>query len=551
MLAQARRLGSQVLSRKGSFSGGNQWRRLFGERHASTSTGTDGEVAPKKRGVLPKILGAVALLAAGIYIGDSALNDDLDSISDRFRTRMTEEERKNRPKVVILGSGWGAMSMLRKLHTDKFDVTVVSPRNFFLFTPLLASTTSGLLEVRSIMEPIRKYCMRNGKPETRFIEMAATKVDPVNQKVTCSDFSAIKGRTSQIELDYDYLVVSVGTETATFNIPGVPENAIYMKTIQDSRRIRDTIMDCFETAMIPGQPDDEIDRLLHFVVAGGGPAGVEFTGELYDFITRDISASFPQVADRVRVSLVEALPKILPMFDPLLVDYTEKKLNSTREVKVWTKRAVSKVEPKQITVKNVDNGELTLVPYGALIWATGNAPAPLTRDLISTLGPEHQAVPRGLSVDNHLLVKGTSNIFALGDCSLCGRLPPTAQVASQEGKFLARLFNRYSEEMHADTLAIHAAAPGDVAAATAASSFAKNRTELNKFVFKYLGTMAYIGDFEAVADFGEGKGKFSGFSTWVLWRSVYMSKLLSVRNRFLVASDWTRAFLFGRDISRG
>lgn len=96
MLAQARRLGSQVLSRKGSFSGGNQWRRLFGERHASTSTGTDGEVAPKKRGVLPKILGAVALLAAGIYIGDSALNDDLDSISDRFRTRMTEEERKNR-----------------------------------------------------------------------------------------------------------------------------------------------------------------------------------------------------------------------------------------------------------------------------------------------------------------------------------------------------------------------------------------------------------------------------------------------------------------------
>lgn len=440
--------------------------------------------------------------------------------------------------------------MLRKLHTDKFDVTVVSPRNYFLFTPLLASTTSGLLEVRSIMEPVRRLCQRAGREETKFVEMAATKIDPVKKKVTCADISQVKGAVSQVELDYDYLVVGVGAETATFNIPGVAENGIYLKSIQDSRKIRETVMDCFETAMIPGQPQAEIDRLLHFVVAGGGPAGVEFTAELYDFINRDLVKSFPQVADRVKISLVEALPKILPMLDAELIEYTTEKLNATRAVKVCTKRAVTKVEPTQITIKNTENGEFQVMPYGALIWATGNAPISLTRDLVSSIGAPNQTVPRGLSVDDHLRVKGADNIFALGDCALFQRLPPTAQVASQQGRHLARIFNQYADEMHADSTAVH---NGTIAgaAAMANSSFHKNLTENNTFAFKYLGTMAYIGNSEAVADFGEGHGKHHGYTTWLLWRSVYMSKLLSVRNRVLVASDWIRASIFGRDISRG
>lgn len=447
-----------------------------------------------------------------------------------------------------MGSGWGAMSMLRKLHTDKFDVTVVSPRNFFLFTPLLASTTSGLLEVRSIMEPIRKYCIRAGRPETRFLEMNADRVDPVAQKVFCSDQSAIKGAISSISLDYDYLVVAVGAETATFNIPGVAQNSIYMKSIQDSRRIRDIVLDCFETAVIPGQPKEEIDRLLHFVVAGGGPAGVEYVAELFDFLNHDLKPAFPEVADRVKISLVEALPTILPMFDKKLVEYTEQKMRSTREIDVWTKRAVTEVRPTEITLKNMETGALQNVPYGALVWVTGNAPVQLTKDLVAALGKENQPVPRGLTVDEHMLVKGTTNIFALGDCALCGRLPPTAQVASQEGRYLGRLFNSLSEELYQETKAKRLAAG---AAKAASDVFAKHLNDSNKFVFHYLGIMAYIGGQEAVADFGKDGSKYAGFSTWLLWRSVYMSKLLSVRNRFLVASDWIRAAIFGRDISRG
>lgn len=439
--------------------------------------------------------------------------------------------------------------MLRKLHTDKFDVTVVSPRNYFLFTPLLASTTSGLLEVRSIMEPVRKLCLRAGRQETKFVEMAATSVDPIRKKVSCSDISQVKGSISSIELDYDYLIVSVGAETATFGIPGVAENGIYLKSIQDSRKIRETVMDCFETAMIPGQPKEEIDRLLHFVVAGGGPAGVEFTAELYDFVTSDLAKSFPSVASHVQISLVEALPKILPMLDAKLIEYTTEKLNSTRSVKVCTKRAVTKVEPTQITVKNTETGEFQVMPYGALVWATGNAPIPLTRGLVTSIGAPHQTVPRGLMVDEHLRVNGAENIFALGDCALFARLPPTAQVASQQGRHLARLFNQFSEEMHSDSTAVHSGTIAG-AAAMANSTFHQKLNDKNGFAFKYLGTMAYIGNSEAVADFGEGQGKHHGYTTWLLWRSVYMSKLLSVRNRVLVASDWIRASIFGRDISR-
>ena len=550
MLSSAARLGAKYIGGRlanPKVFGKNSGAR-FGTRSYASATETDGNVTKPKSTWGRKLLGAVAAIAVGAYVGDMALNDDMDNLTDKFRTRLSEEERTHRPKVVILGSGWGAMSMLRKLQTDKFNVTVVSPRNFFLFTPLLASTTSGLLEVRSIMEPIRKFCFRNGRQETRFVEMAATSVDPVNQKVYCQDTSAIKGLTSQIAIDYDYLVVGVGAETATFGIPGVQENAIYMKSIQDSRRIRDSVMDCFETAMIPGQPQEEIDRLLHFVVAGGGPAGVEYTAELYDFITRDLTKSFPEVADRVKISLVEALPKILPMFDSKLIEYTEQKLNATRRVEVWTKRAVTKVDPTTITIKNMDSGEFQSVPYGTLVWVTGNSPVSLTKDLLAKIGPAAQPVPRGLSVDEHLRVKGAKNIFAFGDCALAGRLPPTAQVASQEGRFLGRLLNSFADELHAETQALRGV---PVAERPASEVLNKNLNDSNKFIFHYLGTMAYIGDNEAIADFGPDSGKHAGFSTWLLWRSVYMSKLLSVRNRVFVASDWLRAAIFGRDISRG
>merc|ERR1711871_1264765 len=100
-----------------------------------------------------------------------------------FRSKIPADQRKDRPRVVILGSGWGALSMLRKLHTDKYQVTIVSPRNFFLFTPLLPSCITGTVVTRSIVEPIRDYCVRTDSSEVEFIEAACTKVDPKHNKI--------------------------------------------------------------------------------------------------------------------------------------------------------------------------------------------------------------------------------------------------------------------------------------------------------------------------------------------------------------------------------
>jgi NADH:ubiquinone reductase (non-electrogenic) len=137
--------------------------------------------------------------------------------------------------------------------------------------------------------------------------MECVKIDPKTNTIHCVDNSEIKGKVSEIDIKYDQLVVAVGAETATFGIPGVRENTQYMKSVEDTMKIRNRIMDCLETAAIPGQPADEVDRLLHFVVVGGGPAGVEFAAELHDFLQRDVKPAFRELAPKVKITLVEGL----------------------------------------------------------------------------------------------------------------------------------------------------------------------------------------------------------------------------------------------------
>ncbi|XP_049848674.1 uncharacterized protein LOC126316430 [Schistocerca gregaria] len=501
-------------------------------------------LVPKKSRWFRRTLVCAVFAGVGIWVTDMWINDDFDSVYEYWRKRLPMEERINRPKVVIIGSGWGGMSVLRKLHTDKYNVTMVSPNNYFLFTPLLASTTSGLLEERSILESVRRYCNKEGKDEVRFVEMEVTEVDPVGQKVICEDKSRVRGKVSKIELEYDYLVMAPGAKPATFNIPGVEENAICMKTIADSRNIRDRVIDCFETASIPGQSPDEISRLLHFVVVGGGPSGVEYTAELHDFVKNDLKKTYPDVSSNVRISLVEALPKILPMFDSMLIDYVEKRFREKLNIDVWTKYMVNRIEERSMVVKKQDTGEVISIPFGMLVWVTGNSPRSITLDLIEKLGPSFQPTRRGLNIDDHLRVVGTTNIFSIGDCTFRPGYPATAQVASQQGYYLARLFNQYANFLAEQRVSHPDQSTGN------ADVFSSVLGEHNKFIFKSLGSLAYIGENSAIADLGS-KGKSKGFATWILWRSVYLSKLLSLRNRISVLSDWCKVTLFGRDVSRG
>jgi NADH:ubiquinone reductase (non-electrogenic) len=219
-----------------------------------------------------------------------------------------EEGKRN---LVVLGNGWASTAFLKSLDTTEYNVTVISPRNYFTFTPLLPSCSVGTIENRSIMEPTR-FITRHKARKVNVYEGNATQVDPIAKTVTflgeqCAqivlsfftflpDHSEIKGDTTETTVSYDDLVYAVGAESNTFGIPGVKEHACFLKEVWDTTKIRRRLMECasmllddaslmsatgIEGATFKDQSESEIDRLLHMVVVGGGPTGVEYAAELH------------------------------------------------------------------------------------------------------------------------------------------------------------------------------------------------------------------------------------------------------------------------------
>ncbi|KAF8448363.1 hypothetical protein BGX38DRAFT_594771 [Terfezia claveryi] len=494
-------------------------------------------------------IGGVAYLGYSIY--------DSRNPHDQF------EPDPSKKTVVILGSGWGSVSLLKKLDTSNYNVIVVSPRNFFLFTPLLPSCPTGTIEHRSIMEPLR-YIIRHKQCAVKYYEAEATKIDHARRVVKLADLSDVKGEVSETEVPYDYLVVGVGAENATFGIPGVKEHACFLKEITDAQKIRTKVMDCIETAMFKDQTEEEKERLLHMVVVGGGPTGVEFAAELQDFFEEDLKKWIPDIANKFHVTLVEALPNVLPMFSKTLIEYTESTFKDEK-ISVRTKTMVKKVTGKNIeceVTKPDGTKEKQILPYGALVWATGNAVRPVVRDLMAQI-PQQASSRRGLAVNEYLVVDGTDGVWALGDCSAT-KYAPTAQVASQQGAFLARLLNSMAQTQELESelkkledLQMQAAETGD--RETLDKEIQKKEKSLRRvkqlspFEYSHQGSLAYIGMDRAVADITWFNGNFAtggGGLTYLFWRSAYISMCFSTRNRILVIMDWIKVKIFGRDVSR-
>ncbi|KZT39187.1 NADH dehydrogenase [Sistotremastrum suecicum HHB10207 ss-3] len=466
--------------------------------------------------------------------------------------------------IAILGSGWGASSLLKGLDTEEWNVVVISPRNYFLFTPLLPSVAVGTLDSRSIIQSTR-YITRHKKRAVKVIEAEAQDIDPVAKTITLSDHSPIVGATSTSTINYDYLVYAVGAETQTFGIPGVKEHACFMKELGDAEKFQGQLMDCVETAAFPGQSEEEIDRLLHMVVVGGGPTGIELSGEIHDFLEDDLKSWYPELAERIKITLIEALPSVLPMFSKQLIDYTESTFKDAK-IDIKTKTMVKEVKDKSVIVES--NGQRHELPMGLLVWAGGNTLRPLTKKLMSYF-PSTQTNRRGLSVDNHLRLlvpstspdpTGSSSIFALGDCT-ASSYAPTAQVASQQGAYLARLFGQMAKREKALSR-LSELAKADVADPVKDEERKKEIDVIEKqlaraeqqrpFHYSHQGSLAYIGSEKAIADlpFGSGNLATGGVATYLFWRSAYLSTLFSLRNRTLVASDWLKTKIFGRDVSR-
>ena len=412
----------------------------------------------------------------------------------------------SKKRVVVLGTGWASYSFVKTIDRSKFDVTVVSPRNYFLFTPLLASTTVGTLEFRSIIEPIRNLGFKDAG---NFHFAHATTIDSENKLVECR--SSVK-QNVKYSLPFDKLVLGVGCLSNTFNTPGVQENAFFLKEIQDAQAIRNRIVSNFELALEPGLSHEEKKRLLHIVIVGGGPTGVEFGAELYDFLVQDVARLYQSEKNLVRVSLIEA-QKILPAFDSKLQAFAEKKLKKREQYSLLQDQVIN------VTDEFVQLQSGSKIDCGLVVWSAGLAPRDITKaiDWAEKNKAGQIVTDRKLNVFQKNATQVNPDVFAIGDCADVVKfsLPCTAQVAERQGRHLANGFNS---------------------------------GQVTDFSFTSLGMLAYIGGYQGLTDIP--KVKFGGWLSWFVWRSAYLTRLGSWRLRLQVPLDWTKTLLYGRDTSK-
>ncbi|GJN39156.1 hypothetical protein PR202_gb28256 [Eleusine coracana subsp. coracana] len=299
------------------------------------------------------------------------------------------ESSQNPPKkkVLVLGTGWAGTSFLRDLDCSRYEVKVVSPRNYFAFTPLLPSVTCGTVEPRSIIEPIRRMFEKKNKDVT-FYEVECFKIDASKKIVhCCSAVGTNLDGNGDFMLDYDYLVVALGATVNTFNTPGVMEHCYFLKEVEDAQKIRRSVLDCFEKASLPNISEEEKWKTLHFVIIGGGPTGVEFAAELHDFIVEDLVKLYPAVQK----------------FDKRITAFAEEKFQRDG-IEVSTGFRVVKVSDDMVTMKSKIAGEVS-VPYGMAVWSAG---------IVFVL---EQTNRRALATNEWLRVRECDSVYAIGDCA--------------------------------------------------------------------------------------------------------------------------------------
>ena len=416
--------------------------------------------------------------------------------------------KTGKTRILILGGGFGGVEAARYLDRTvakrpNVEVTLVSRDNFTLFTPMLDEVAAGDLDPAHVCNPHRKLLRHvtvlNG--EIKAIDLAA-------RVVTIS--YGISAFTR--ELSFDHLVLALGSEKNYFGTPGVAERALGIKTLGDAVMLRAGVIAMLEAASV------ELDsrrrkRMLTFVVAGGGFAGVETVGAIND-LARESLPHYGRVDPReVRVVLIHGGKVILPELGEALGLYAQEKL---RERQVEIKLGTRLIAYADGAVRCSD-GEA--IPADTLVWAAGVSPSPIVKDLPLQLQSGR------VVVDSALKVPGFSGVWAVGDCAAAidpaSKLPhpPTAQHAMREGRHAARN--------------ICARLQGE-------------RTI--PFKYKAPGQLATIGRRTGVARiFGL---KFSGVVGWVLWRTVYLMKLPRLEKKLRVGLQWALDVAFERDLGQ-
>lgn len=496
---------------------------------------------------------ALTTVGVGVWATITTVNDDWDDYTHRlYEYALSNSKSEQQPveTIVILGSGWAGLNALRKCTGPGKDVVVVSPRPHFLYTPLLAGSAVGTITLRSACEPLRALVdsAAGRAASATFVRADAREVDVINKTVR-----ATTGQGSmELEVSYDKLVIAVGAQPNTFGIPGVKENALFLKEAEDSAKLHAKLLCNLEKAaalMRHGgkgdQYEQEIDRLLKVFVVGGGPTGVELSAELADFAHNDVAMRYGKdVSDRIRIVLVEAMPRILAPFDESLANVAKDHLQS-RGVDVRTGVAITSVGDGEATFapstprnatpeeKSKALAQATTEESGVLVWAAGIESRPLVKKLAKALG---QTDTRGLKVDSSLRVEGADGVYAIGDAALSG-FAPTAQVAAQQGKHIGRSIRDATDSpfayKHAGSLCCLGQGNGIAQLLVPSESASFN-------VWEAIGA-------QAVGPNGDERA-ITGTPAFILWRSLYWTKLMSTSSRLSLTVDWIKSLLSGRDV---
>jgi NADH:ubiquinone reductase (H+-translocating) len=400
-------------------------------------------------------------------------------------------------KIVIVGGGFGGINLVKRLaNEDRFEVTLLDRNNFHSFTPLLYQVGMAFIEPSNISYPFRRLFQE--KDNLRFVLGSLIRVKP-EEKVIETDTGV---------LEYDYLVIALGTESNYFGMENVMKKSWPLKTITDATNLRNHLLLNMEEAART-QDTEKQKQFLNIVIAGGGPTGVEVAGMLAEMARTIAPKEYPEITRVTNpIYLIEAGPVLLgPMSEKSQHEATRVLRNLGVQVKL------------NVAVKDYIDGKVLLsdgntIATNALIWTSGV----IGRE-IPGLPPEVVGRARRIVVDEFNTVKGLSNVFAIGDISVNtsdkrfpNGHPMLAQVAIQQGKHLAKNFKRQAEGL----------------------SFLP-------FEYDDKGSMAIISKYKAVVDLP--KGFVKGFIAWLLWLFVHLIPITSFRNKVKLAFSWVWSFI--------
>ncbi len=403
-------------------------------------------------------------------------------------------QRSAKPRVVVLGAGFGGLAVVRGLKGAGVDIVLIDRTNHNLFQPLLYQVATAALAPSDIAVPARG--LFSDRPEVTVLMGEVTGIDTAGRVVAVADTGPVA---------YDFLVVATGSVYSWFGHDEWSHHAHVLKSLADALKVRSSLLAAFERAEAATDAAT-VRRMLTFVIVGGGPTGVEMAGAIAELAQSTLARDFRRIrSTTARIVLCEGGPGLLAGFPSRLTDYARRRLEGMK-IEVRLNAAVELIDAEGVVAGG------TRIPCANILWCAGTKATPVAASLGAA-----QARNGGLKVAPDCTVPGCADVFAIGDiASMAGPdgrpLPGVGPVAKQQGAYVARV----------------------IAARLA------GRQPPDPFVYKDAGQLAILGRSSAVADLGALK--FTGLLAWLLWSAVHLFFLIGARNRLLVYLNWAWAW---------